>query len=641
MARVTVSVPTFDNAVTLRRAVDSVLAQTMSDLTVIVSNDAGPVEALEPLADITDTRLKIVTHDRNRGRYWCDADVLNRADSEWFTMLDADDWVEPDWLESMLAVGSEVVVGPHTTHTIDGDERRVDVKPYTGRFTWHTHMGACLYSVGYLRATGLLTGSVRVGWDNVVTGFPFVSAGVGFHDRPAYHRVMRAGSLTSSEVSGMRSAHRLATVELLRGVWDDLLAYPSESACIIGSLTHERSAGMLIRSLPSTPWSMQPAALAELDAWLWDQSPRVVVECGSGLSTVVFANYARYSGAQVVSLDHDRRYHTQTSQLLAQHGLGSHVDLRLCPLVGSPPMYETVLPDGVEFVLIDGPPEATGGREATLDALMPHLASRWSAWLDDGSRRLERDAVAGWRKRHKIKTTSTRLPHDPVIVRPSAPRARKQDASDVTVAILTGFRPELLARTLGSLPAWLLDTADVVVVHDGGDDATETVLEQYRDRIDRHIRRKHATAKMHTIGENWSLLAEHATRPYFLMLEDDWEFVSFGAQWLVDARAALDAGVAQVRLRHVSETVLARHMVDRSPITWSPHRFGWVADAHLTTNPSLLRSADLPLLFPADGERDMQRRGHQAGLRCVVQSNPGAFLHIGDRSMRQELRPPA
>jgi hypothetical protein len=211
----------------------------------------------------------------------------------------------------------------------------------------------------------------------------------------------------------------------------------------------------------------------------------------------------------------------------------------------------------------------------------------------------------------------------------------------VTVAVLTGFRPELLARTLGSLPGWLLDTADVVVVHDGGDDATEAVLEQYRDRIDRHIRRKHATARMHTIGENWSLLAEHATRPYFLMLEDDWEFVSLGAQWLADAREALDAGVAQVRLRHVSETVLNRHMVDRSPITWSPHRFGWIADAHLTTNPSLLRSADLPSLFPADGERHMQRRGFEAGLRCVVQSNPGAFMHIGDHSMRQELRPPS
>jgi hypothetical protein len=642
VARVVVSIPTYGNADTLHRAVTSVLGQTMGDLTVVVSNDAGPVDAVDCLADVRDPRLTVVHHDRNRGRYWCDTEVLRTCDAEWFTVVDADDWVEPDWLESMLAVeGCEVVLGPHTAHGINGKSSEVALRDFTGMFTWHAHMGAGIYSTEYLRRTGLLSGALRVGWDNIVTGFPYLSAAVGHHYRAAYHRVRREGSLTESHGSGMRSAMRQATVALLRGVWDDLRDDPWQSACIIGSLDHERTAGLLIRQLPSTPWAMQPAALAELDAWLWRESPRVIVECGSGLSTVIMGNYAKYSGARVVSLDHDRRFATQTAGLLSQHNLSEFVDLRTVDLAGSPPMYQTDLPDGIEFVLIDGPPEATGGREATLDALMPHMAPRWSGWLDDASRPLERAALKGWRDRHKIKASPTNLPHSPVVIRPSVKRARRHDASDVTVAILTGHRPDLLARTLSSVPAWLLGSAHVVVLHDGADEATTQVLDGYRGDIDRLITRRHPTQMMHTIGDNWSHLAEQAQTEFFLTLEDDWQYVALGAEWLSNARDALREGAGQVRLRSVSETVLDRHMATRAPISWSPSQYGWSADAHFTTNPSLVRSSDLPSLWPADGERHMQRRAVDSGLTCVVQANPGAWIHIGEHSMREQLQPPS
>lgn len=642
MRRVTVSIPTYDNPDTLHRAVTSVLAQTMSDVSVVVSDDAGHVDAANLLADVRDPRLTVVTHDRNRGRYWCDADTFARSDSEWFTVLDADDWVEPDWLESMLAVsdGAEVVVGPHTDHNLAGDATVVALRPYTGRFVWHTHMGACLYSSAFLRRSGLLSGALRVGWDNIVTGFPLMASRWVQHDRAAYHRVKRAGSLTEDRRSGFRSHMRAATVGVLRGVWDDLLENPYESACIIGSVQHERSAGMLIRELPVTDWSMQAAALAELDAWLWRESPRTVVELGSGLSTVVMANYARYSGAHVVSVDHDRRFMQQTANLLAQHSLSGVVDLRHAA-IDEQPMYQTGWPDGIEFALIDGPPDRLGGRHATLDALMPYMAPSWSAWLDDGDRPGEKQAVASWRKSHGIKAQTTSLPHSPTILRPTSVRAKRDNAKDVTLAVLTGHRPQYLARTLAALPSWLLSTARVVVLHDGGDQATVDVLAKYETKIDRLIRRKHPRQKMHTIGDNWSLLAEHADTEFFLMLEDDWEFVGFDPEWLSNARNALTDGVVQVRLRSVAEGTLTKHMVTGRPFDWSPHPYGWIADTHVSWAANLMRSDMLPVMFPADGERDCQRRAFDAGLRCVVQANPGCFMHIGDESVRLELHPPA
>ena len=262
------------------------------------------------------------------------------------------------------------------------------------------------------------------------------------------------------------------------------------------------------------------------------------------------------------------------------------------------------------------------------------------AWLDDGDRPGEKQAVTSWRKSHGIKVQTTNLPHSPTILRPTSVRAKRDSAKDVTVAVLTGHRPELLSRTLESLPSWLLSSAHFVVLHDGGDQPTIDVLAGYEDKIDKLIRRKHPRQMMHTIGDNWSVLAEHADRPYFLMLEDDWEFVGLGAEWLSNARNALNEGVGQVRLRSVSEAVLTRHMVDRRGIVWTPHPHGWIADAHFTTNPSLVRSSDLPFMWPADGERGMQRNAVANGLRCVVQANPGPWMHIGERSMREALNPP-
>lgn len=224
---------------------------------------------------------------------------------------------------------------------------------------------------------------------------------------------------------------------------------------------------------------------------------------------------------------------------------------------------------------------------------------------------------------------------------PAPPPPAPVDASDVVVTILTGGRPQLLAETLDAVrhtAPGLLETAVVVALNNGGDRETADVLARHRDVIGRPLS---SDGPVMPIGPSISRLAALAAgtgRRFWLHLEDDWRAVD-DPGWLDRARGILATRreVSQVRLRRSAEPVLPRHMVTGRPLVWRRYP-GHAAspDAHLTFNPSLVRTADIPVGWPCAGEADAQRRWHAAGRRAVAQLTPGVFAHIGHAdSLRQ------
>ena len=103
--------------------------------------------------------------------------------------------------------------------------------------------------------------------------------------------------------------------------------------------------------------------LAELDA-----GRRRVVECGSGLSTIVIARRLReLGGGSVHSLEHDPAWAAEGRSRLAGEGLGDLAEVIEAPLAPHPAAapgclwYDraalAALPAaGVELLLVDGPP---------------------------------------------------------------------------------------------------------------------------------------------------------------------------------------------------------------------------------------------------------------------------------------------
>lgn len=138
-------------------------------------------------------------------------------------------------------------------------------------------------------------------------------------------------------------------------------------------------------------WALREETLAALDERLGELNPQLIVEAGSGQSTAVLSKHAK-----TISLEHMARFATGTKALAPK------AEVRLCrikpfhTLAGTFRWYDTQLPGGIDFVLIDGPPGLSVGREAGLFAVWPYLSSRWEVWLDDADRAHELACLDLW-----------------------------------------------------------------------------------------------------------------------------------------------------------------------------------------------------------------------------------------------------
>lgn len=225
---ITVSIPYYRTPDTIRRAVESVLAQSYAYLAVVVVNDGDqPERAWEPLAGIEDSRLIRFDLPTNRGRYYADTVVAYAARSDWFTTHDSDDWSHPRRLEHMMRVAkrqqADVVPGTEHIHMLDGRERvrrpvlKEPRSPQRFPHLWHV---SALYRTEVFRL--VCHPGFRVGYDSLMSAMLLRCSDVRIAacGLPHYHRVARSGSLTHDEATGIGSEFRRAEVERLTEIWE-------------------------------------------------------------------------------------------------------------------------------------------------------------------------------------------------------------------------------------------------------------------------------------------------------------------------------------------------------------------------------------------------------------------------------------
>lgn len=159
---------------------------------------------------------------------------------------------------------------------------------------------------------------------------------------------------------------------------------------------------------PSGQWAMSPSGILQLVALMETRRPKLVVELGSGTSTVWIAQTLKTNRlGRVVSIDHDPHYAAITREFLQLHGLDEYGEVREAPLslltLGDDEFawyQRSVFADltDIDLLVIDGPP-ARSSREARYPAL-PTLRDRLSSdaivVLDDASREDEARIVERW-----------------------------------------------------------------------------------------------------------------------------------------------------------------------------------------------------------------------------------------------------
>lgn len=100
MVSVTVVIPTYNRANLLRRAVDSVVAQTFRDLELIIVDDGSSDGTGEAVQAFRDPRVVFLRHSTNRGAPAARNTGIRHARGRYVAFLDADD----EWLPRKLEV---------------------------------------------------------------------------------------------------------------------------------------------------------------------------------------------------------------------------------------------------------------------------------------------------------------------------------------------------------------------------------------------------------------------------------------------------------------------------------------------------------------------------------------------------------
>jgi len=93
---------TYNRALILPRAIESVLRQTYTDWELIIVDDGSTDETREVLAAIGDSRVRVFSHPKNRGALAAMNTGFDHIAGDWFTSLDSDDEMTPDALSVML-----------------------------------------------------------------------------------------------------------------------------------------------------------------------------------------------------------------------------------------------------------------------------------------------------------------------------------------------------------------------------------------------------------------------------------------------------------------------------------------------------------------------------------------------------------
>lgn len=159
---------------------------------------------------------------------------------------------------------------------------------------------------------------------------------------------------------------------------------------------------------PMRGWGVSPDFASLLISLIHEIKPAVIVEAGSGVSTLVAAYTLKKEGSGlVVSLDQDERYAEISRANVNRHGLGDFASVRYAPLrkvmIDRQPWlwYDLEKLDDlktIDMLVVDGPPGNIQrlARYPALPLLVERLSERAVIVLDDCFRHAEKEILARW-----------------------------------------------------------------------------------------------------------------------------------------------------------------------------------------------------------------------------------------------------
>lgn len=164
---------------------------------------------------------------------------------------------------------------------------------------------------------------------------------------------------------------------------------------------------------PLRGWAASPDVLLSLHEFIRETKPGVVVEFGSGASTLVILDALKQNGCgKLFSYDHSEHYAAKTQRYVVREELDSFVEFSVSPLAlwhGKHlngltenlwyDLKESNLND-IELMFVDGPPGITCkySRYPALVELHRKMAKDATIFMDDSNREDETAICEAWSK---------------------------------------------------------------------------------------------------------------------------------------------------------------------------------------------------------------------------------------------------
>ncbi|NJK89602.1 MAG: class I SAM-dependent methyltransferase [Myxococcales bacterium] len=160
---------------------------------------------------------------------------------------------------------------------------------------------------------------------------------------------------------------------------------------------------------PMRGWPVSPDFGALLVTEVLEHGPKVIVEAGSGVSSLLMGYALQKTGeGSLYSLEHDPSHADRSRALVRAHHLESYVQVIHAPLVqhGLDGSHACIWYDltrirdvrDIELLVIDGPPGALGplARYPAVPLLVDRLVPHCRVVIDDAAREDELEAVRRW-----------------------------------------------------------------------------------------------------------------------------------------------------------------------------------------------------------------------------------------------------
>lgn len=156
-------------------------------------------------------------------------------------------------------------------------------------------------------------------------------------------------------------------------------------------------------------WSLEKNTIEFIWHKLLEENPKVIIECGAGISTIIFARYASIYSSQsqtitIISIEQDEEVKKSLEDKLLKLGLSDHVIIIYAPIVNSGE-YEiksdlseifTKIGSKSDWLMIDGPSGPEGCRIWTLPQLAKFCKPNARWLLDDALRDGELELLVKW-----------------------------------------------------------------------------------------------------------------------------------------------------------------------------------------------------------------------------------------------------